>query len=43
MQAMLAAAFITYLSAAPEDRRRYCLETWMTQSGLQSKYTSANS
>uniref|UniRef100_A0A671UTR1 Cytoplasmic dynein 2 heavy chain 1 n=1 Tax=Sparus aurata TaxID=8175 RepID=A0A671UTR1_SPAAU len=35
MQAMLAAAFITYLSAAPEDRRRYCLETWMTQSGLQ--------
>lgn len=36
-RAMLAAAFITYLSAAPEDRRRHCLETWMDQSGLQSK------
>uniref|UniRef100_A0A4W6FB67 Cytoplasmic dynein 2 heavy chain 1 n=1 Tax=Lates calcarifer TaxID=8187 RepID=A0A4W6FB67_LATCA len=35
MRAMLAAAFITYLSAAPEDRRRHCLETWMAQSGLQ--------
>lgn len=39
MRAMLAAAFITYLSAAPEDRRRHCLETWMAQSGLQSKLT----
>lgn len=36
IRAMLAAAFITYLSAAPEDRRRHCLETWMAQSGLQS-------
>uniref|UniRef100_A0A3Q1I1J7 Cytoplasmic dynein 2 heavy chain 1 n=1 Tax=Anabas testudineus TaxID=64144 RepID=A0A3Q1I1J7_ANATE len=35
MRAMLAAAFITYLSAAPEDHRRHCLETWMAQSGLQ--------
>ncbi|XP_071781183.2 cytoplasmic dynein 2 heavy chain 1 [Centroberyx gerrardi] len=35
MRAMLAAAFITYLSAAPEDRRKHCLETWMAQSGLQ--------
>ncbi|KAM3875467.1 cytoplasmic dynein 2 heavy chain 1 [Diretmus argenteus] len=35
MRAMLAAAFITYLSAASEDRRRNCQETWMTQSGLQ--------
>ncbi|XP_076002176.1 cytoplasmic dynein 2 heavy chain 1 isoform X2 [Genypterus blacodes] len=35
MRTMLAAAFITYLSAAPEDRRRHCLETWMSQSGLQ--------
>ncbi|XP_056229968.1 cytoplasmic dynein 2 heavy chain 1 isoform X2 [Seriola aureovittata] len=35
MRAMLAAAFITYLSAAPEDRRRHCLERWMAQSGLQ--------
>ncbi|KAM9317805.1 cytoplasmic dynein 2 heavy chain 1 [Pholidichthys leucotaenia] len=32
---LLAAAFITYLSAASEDHRRHCLETWMTQSGLQ--------
>lgn len=39
MRAMLAAAFITYLSAASEDRRKNCLETWMAQSGLQSKYT----
>ncbi|XP_055023019.1 cytoplasmic dynein 2 heavy chain 1 [Boleophthalmus pectinirostris] len=35
IRAMLAAAFITYLSAAPEGRRRHCLETWMAQSGLQ--------
>ncbi|XP_029026743.1 cytoplasmic dynein 2 heavy chain 1 isoform X2 [Betta splendens] len=35
MRAMLAAAFITYLSAASEDRRRHSLETWMAQSGLQ--------
>ncbi|XP_041658498.1 cytoplasmic dynein 2 heavy chain 1 isoform X2 [Cheilinus undulatus] len=35
LRAMLAAAFITYLSAASEDRRRCCLETWMAQSGLQ--------
>ncbi|XP_058489723.1 dynein cytoplasmic 2 heavy chain 1 isoform X2 [Solea solea] len=35
VRTMLAAAFITYLSAAPEDRRRDSLETWMAQSGLQ--------
>ncbi|KAM4566457.1 cytoplasmic dynein 2 heavy chain 1 isoform 3-T3 [Odontesthes bonariensis] len=35
IRALLAAAFITYLSAATEDRRRQCLETWMAQSGLQ--------
>ncbi|XP_061923239.1 dynein cytoplasmic 2 heavy chain 1 isoform X1 [Entelurus aequoreus] len=35
VRAMLAAAFITYLSAASEDRRRRCLESWMSQSGLQ--------
>uniref|UniRef100_A0A3Q1BV91 Cytoplasmic dynein 2 heavy chain 1 n=1 Tax=Amphiprion ocellaris TaxID=80972 RepID=A0A3Q1BV91_AMPOC len=35
IRALLAAAFITYLSAASEDRRRNCLETWMAQSGLQ--------
>ncbi|XP_008299945.1 cytoplasmic dynein 2 heavy chain 1 [Stegastes partitus] len=35
IRALLAAAFITYLSAASEDRRRHCLETWMAQSGLQ--------
>lgn len=37
LRALLAAAFITYLSAAPEDRRRQCLEVWTAQSGLQSK------
>ncbi|CAF93625.1 unnamed protein product, partial [Tetraodon nigroviridis] len=37
LRALLAAAFITYLSAAPEDRRRHCLEVWTAQSGLQSK------
>ncbi|KAG7479776.1 cytoplasmic dynein 2 heavy chain 1 isoform X1 [Solea senegalensis] len=35
VRTMLAAAFITYLSAAPEDRRKHSLETWMAQSGLQ--------
>ncbi|XP_056138994.1 cytoplasmic dynein 2 heavy chain 1 [Lampris incognitus] len=35
MRAMLAAAFITYLSAAPEDHRKHCLELWMAQLGLQ--------
>ncbi|KAJ3590901.1 hypothetical protein NHX12_008849, partial [Muraenolepis orangiensis] len=35
MRAMLAAAFITYLSSATEDRRRHCLDAWMTHSGLQ--------
>ncbi|CAB1348215.1 unnamed protein product, partial [Coregonus sp. 'balchen'] len=35
-RAMLAAAFITYLSAAPEDRRRNSQETWMKASGLQT-------
>uniref|UniRef100_A0A3B3YWL0 Uncharacterized protein n=1 Tax=Poecilia mexicana TaxID=48701 RepID=A0A3B3YWL0_9TELE len=35
LRALLAAAFITYLSAASEDRRRHCLDTWMAQSGLQ--------
>ncbi|XP_029374274.1 cytoplasmic dynein 2 heavy chain 1 isoform X3 [Echeneis naucrates] len=35
MRAILAAAFITYLSAAPEDQRKQCLEKWMVQSRLQ--------
>ncbi|XP_064157010.1 dynein cytoplasmic 2 heavy chain 1 isoform X2 [Anguilla rostrata] len=35
-RAQLAAAFITYLSAAPEDQRRASLEEWMKSSGLQS-------
>ncbi|MBN3304013.1 DYHC2 protein, partial [Amia calva] len=34
-RAQLAAAFITYLSAAPEDRRKASLEEWMKLSGLQ--------
>ncbi|XP_035389840.1 cytoplasmic dynein 2 heavy chain 1 isoform X3 [Electrophorus electricus] len=32
---LLAAAFITYLSAAPENERRASLHTWMDNSGLQ--------
>lgn len=43
LRAMLAAAFITYLSAAPEDRRRQCLEVWTVQSGLQSRNFYINS
>ncbi|KAG7470921.1 hypothetical protein MATL_G00119020 [Megalops atlanticus] len=35
-RAQLAAAFITYLSAAPEDQRKASLEEWMKSSGLQS-------
>ncbi|XP_026994578.2 cytoplasmic dynein 2 heavy chain 1 isoform X2 [Tachysurus fulvidraco] len=31
----LAAAFITYLSATPEDQRRSTLHSWMEQAGLQ--------
>ncbi|XP_069747277.1 cytoplasmic dynein 2 heavy chain 1 isoform X4 [Narcine bancroftii] len=34
-RAQLAAAFITYLSAAPEDQRKAILEEWMKSSGLQ--------
>ncbi|KAL2095874.1 hypothetical protein ACEWY4_008022 [Coilia grayii] len=34
-RAQLAAAFITYLSAAPEDQRRASLQAWMEDSGLQ--------
>ncbi|MGH0159576.1 UNVERIFIED_CONTAM: hypothetical protein FKN15_075087 [Acipenser sinensis] len=34
-RAQLAAAFITYLSAAPEDQRKASLEEWMKLSGLQ--------
>ena len=29
MRALLAAAFITYMSAAPEDVRQSCLKHWM--------------
>lgn len=32
----LAAAFITYLSATPEDQRRATLHSWMEHAGLQS-------
>uniref|UniRef100_A0A8C9S5I7 Cytoplasmic dynein 2 heavy chain 1 n=1 Tax=Scleropages formosus TaxID=113540 RepID=A0A8C9S5I7_SCLFO len=34
-RAQLAAAFITYLSAAPEDHRRASLDEWMKSLGLQ--------
>ncbi|KAB1272093.1 Cytoplasmic dynein 2 heavy chain 1 [Camelus dromedarius] len=33
-RAQLAAAFITYLSAAPEDLRKSCLEEWTKSAGL---------
>lgn len=42
VRALLAAAFITYLSAASEDRRRQCLDSWMAHSGLQSKYITSS-
>ncbi|XP_057206860.1 cytoplasmic dynein 2 heavy chain 1 isoform X3 [Triplophysa rosa] len=34
-RAQLAAAFITYLPAAPEDQRRISLDNWINTSGLQ--------
>ncbi|XP_023565248.1 cytoplasmic dynein 2 heavy chain 1 [Octodon degus] len=34
-RAQLAAAFITYLSAAPESLRKACLEEWTTLAGLE--------
>lgn len=37
-RAQLAAAFITYLSAAPEDLRKTCLEEWTKSACLESLY-----
>lgn len=37
-RAQLAAAFITYLSAAPESLRKTCLEEWTKSAGLESLY-----
>lgn len=37
-RAQLAAAFITYLSAAPEGLRKTCLEAWTKFAGLESLY-----
>lgn len=37
-RAQLAAAFITYLSAAPEGLRKTCLEAWTKFAGLESVY-----
>lgn len=37
-RAQLAAAFITYLSAAPEGLRKNCLEEWTKAAGLESLY-----
>uniref|UniRef100_A0A8D0H431 Cytoplasmic dynein 2 heavy chain 1 n=1 Tax=Sphenodon punctatus TaxID=8508 RepID=A0A8D0H431_SPHPU len=34
-RAQLAAAFITYLSAAPEDQRKASLDEWTTSAGLE--------
>ncbi|XP_069495113.1 cytoplasmic dynein 2 heavy chain 1 isoform X2 [Ambystoma mexicanum] len=35
-RAQLAAAFITYISAAPEDQRKASLEEWKTSAGLEA-------
>lgn len=35
-RAQLAAAFITYLSAAPEDQRKTRLDEWTKSAGLES-------
>lgn len=35
-RAQLAAAFVTYLSAAPECLRKTCLEEWTKSAGLGS-------
>lgn len=37
-RAQLAAAFITYLSAAPEGLRKTCLVEWTKSAGLESLY-----
>ena len=37
-RAQLAAAFITYLSAAPEGLRKTCLVEWSKSAGLESLY-----
>ena len=34
MRALLAAAFVTYMSAAPEDVRQRCLKQWMEMVGV---------
>jgi hypothetical protein len=34
MRALLASAFITYMSSAPEDVRHDCLESWMEFVGV---------
>ena len=33
-RALLAAAFITYMSSAPEDVRQFCLKNWMDAVGV---------
>lgn len=37
-RAQLAAAFITYLSAAPEDQRKIRLDEWTKSAGLESNF-----
>lgn len=37
-RAQLAAAFITYLSAAPEDQRKNSLDEWTKSAGLESNF-----
>ena len=36
LRALLAAAFITYMSAAPEDVRQESMNSWMEQVGVHS-------
>ena len=35
LRALLASAFITYMSSAPEDVRHQCLETWKEYVGVR--------
>ena len=35
-RALLAAAFVTYMSSAPEDIRHQCLKNWMEVVGVDS-------
>lgn len=36
LRALIAAAFITYMSNAPEDRRQACIKDWVSAVGIDS-------